>query len=202
MNTSIHTFTRCRKRESEERIRLREWEFDIPRLQQYVQLHKPEQPSITWFNTRIDFSMRLKSIFNITPVTAKSGVCTCVAFVFKGFPFVSVFAGKGFSEVADWLRVQESLKWALAGFAESWACRLWQTQLSTRTQRKENKTKVKEQKDVKMAFLLIMVATGWVWSRAEERVSRWHSQESAFFRRERERSKRSEEFKSAKKRVS
>ncbi len=51
-----------------------------------------------------------------------------------------------------------------------------------------------------MAFLLIMVATGWVWSRAEERVSRWHSQESAFFRRERERSKRSEEFKSAKKR--
>ncbi len=23
------------------------------------------------------------------------------------------FAGKGFSEVADWLRVQESLKWAL-----------------------------------------------------------------------------------------
>ncbi len=24
MNTSIHTFTRCRKRESEERIRLRE----------------------------------------------------------------------------------------------------------------------------------------------------------------------------------
>ncbi len=78
------------------------------------------------FNTRIDFSMRLKSIFNITPVTAKSGVCTCVAFVFKDFPLSSVFAGKGFSE-ADWLRVQESLKWALAGFAESWACRLWQT---------------------------------------------------------------------------
>ncbi len=25
-----------------------------------------------------------------------------------------------------------------------------------------------------------MVAPGWVWSRAEERVSRWHSQESAF----------------------
>ncbi len=34
MNTSIHTFTRCRKRESEERIRLKEWEVDIPRLQQ------------------------------------------------------------------------------------------------------------------------------------------------------------------------
>ncbi len=97
------------------------------------------------FNTRIDFSMRLKSIFNITPVTAKSGVCTCVAFVFKDFPLLS-FAEKGFSEVADWLRVQESLKWALAGFAESWACRLWQTQLSTRTQRKENKLKSKNKR--------------------------------------------------------
>ncbi len=81
--------------------------------------------------------MRLKSIFNITPVSAKSGVCTCVAFVFKGFPLFSVFSGKGFSEVADWLRVQESLKWALAGFAESWACRIWQTQLSTRTHGKK-----------------------------------------------------------------
>ncbi len=70
--------------------------------------------------------MRLKSIFNITPVTAKSGVCTC-SFVFKDFPLSSVFAGKGFSEVADWLRVQESLKWALAGFAESWAGFRWQT---------------------------------------------------------------------------
>ncbi len=26
----------------------------------------------------------------------------------------SVFAEKGFSEIADWLRVQELLKWALA----------------------------------------------------------------------------------------
>ncbi len=90
--------------------------------------------------------MRLKSIFNITPVTAKSGVCTCVAFVFKGFPLFSVFSGKGFSEVADWLRVQESLKWALAGFAESWACRIWQTQLSTRNSRKENKLKSKNKR--------------------------------------------------------
>ncbi len=55
MNTSIHTFTRCRKRESEERIRLREWEFDIPRLQQYVQLHKPEQPSITDLTLALSF---------------------------------------------------------------------------------------------------------------------------------------------------
>ncbi len=79
--------------------------------------------------------MRLKSIFNITPVSAKSGVCTCVAFVFKGFP-LSSFAEKG-SPKSDWLRVQESLKWALAGFAESWACCPWQTQLSTRTHGKK-----------------------------------------------------------------
>ncbi len=92
-----------------------------------MQLHKPEQPSITDLPLALSFSMRLKSIFNITPVTAKSGICTCVAFVFKGFPFVLLFSGKGFSEVADWLRVQESWKWALAGFAESWACFRWQT---------------------------------------------------------------------------
>ncbi len=102
-----------------------------------MQLHKPEQRSITYLTLALTFSMRLKSILNITPVTAKSGVCTCVAFVFKGFPLFSVFSEKGFSEVADWLRVQESLKWALAGFAESWACRIWQTQLSTRTHGKK-----------------------------------------------------------------
>ncbi len=40
--------------------------------------------------------------------------------MFKDSLLSSVFAGKGFSEVADWLRVQELLKWALflAGFAE------------------------------------------------------------------------------------
>ncbi len=92
-----------------------------------MQLHKPEQPSITDLPLALSFSMRLKSIFNITPVTAKSGICTCVAFVFKGFPFVLRLFRKGFSEVADWLRVQESWKWALAGFAESWACFRWQT---------------------------------------------------------------------------
>ncbi len=32
------------------------------------------------------------------------------------------FAGKGFSEVADWLRVQESLKWALV---LGWFCRVF-----------------------------------------------------------------------------
>ncbi len=82
----------------------------------------------------------------MTPAKQGSWGFTCVAFVFKGFPLSSVFSGKGFSEVADWLRVQESLKWALAGFAESWACRLWQTQLSTRTQRKENKLKSKNKR--------------------------------------------------------
>ncbi len=33
----------------------------------------------------------------------------------------SFFAGKGFSEVADWLRVQESLKWASVLV---WFCRV------------------------------------------------------------------------------
>ncbi len=69
-----------------------------------MQLHKPEQPSITDLPLALSFSMRLKSIFNITPVTAKSGICTCVAFVFKGFPFVLHLFRKGFSEVADWLQ--------------------------------------------------------------------------------------------------
>ncbi len=34
--------------------------------------------------------------------------------MFKDSLLPSFFAEKGFSEVADWLRVQESLKWALA----------------------------------------------------------------------------------------
>ncbi len=40
----------------------------------------------------------------------------------------SFFAGKGFSEVADWLRVQESLKWAVGSclVLQSSGCR-WQT---------------------------------------------------------------------------
>ncbi len=63
----------------------------------------------------------------ITPAQKESGVCTCIAFVFKDSLLSSVFAGKGFSEVADWLRVQESLKWFLAGFEEFWAGCRWQT---------------------------------------------------------------------------
>ncbi len=66
----------------------------------------------------------------------------------------SVFAEKGFSEVADWLRVQESLKWALA---LGWFCGVvgWlkfrralevehgvdKLNLAHETQRKENKLK-------------------------------------------------------------
>ncbi len=41
--------------------------------------------------------------------------------MFKDSLLSSVFAGKGFSEVADWLRVQESLKWALV---LGWVCRV------------------------------------------------------------------------------
>ncbi len=87
MNTSIHTFTRCRKRECEERISLREWKCDIPHLQQYLQSHRPEQPSITYLTLALSFSMRLKSIqiyikYKNTPAQQESGGCTCVAFVF------------------------------------------------------------------------------------------------------------------------
>ncbi len=120
--------------------------------------------------------MRLKSILKWHQHRKDLGVLLALLLCLKD-SLLSSFAEKGFSEVADWLRVQESLKWALAGFAESWACRLWQTQLSTRTQRKENKTKVKGCKETRWFFLLIMVATGWVWSRAHG----WR--ESSFFQR-------------------
>ncbi len=73
MNTSIHTFTRCRKRENEERISLREWKCDIPRLQQYVQLHSPEQPSVTYLTLALSFSMRLKSILKIHQLSKNLG---------------------------------------------------------------------------------------------------------------------------------
>ncbi len=52
MNTSIHTEYIA---EREETISLREWKCDIPRLQQYVQLHRPEQPSITYLTLALIF---------------------------------------------------------------------------------------------------------------------------------------------------
>ncbi len=64
--------------------------------------------------------MRLKSILKLHQLSKNLGVCTCVAFVFKD-SLLSSFAEKGFSEVADWLRVQESLKWALV---LGWFCRV------------------------------------------------------------------------------
>ncbi len=48
--------------------------------------------------------------------------------MFKDSLLSSVFAGKGFSEVADWLRVQESLKWALV---LGWFCRVFGLSLVT-----------------------------------------------------------------------
>ncbi len=50
--------------------------------------------------------MRLKLILN-APAQLESGGylhCLCV----KGFPFVVVFAERGFPKVADWLKVQWS----------------------------------------------------------------------------------------------
>ncbi len=48
-----------------------------------MQLHKPEQPINHIFNTRIDFFNEAKIYIKITPAQQESGVCTCVAFVFK-----------------------------------------------------------------------------------------------------------------------
>ncbi len=56
--------------------------------------------------------MRLKSILKLHQLSKNLGFVLAVAFVFTGSLLLSFFAGKGFSEVADWLRVQESLKWA------------------------------------------------------------------------------------------
>ncbi len=93
MNTHIHIFTRCRNRESEERMSLREWKYEIPSLQQYVLLHRPEQPSITYLSLALSFSMRLKCILN-APAQLESGGylrCLCV----KGFPFCLSLCRKG-----------------------------------------------------------------------------------------------------------
>ncbi len=82
---------------------LREWKCDIPRLQKYVQLHRPEQPSITYLTLALSFSMRQKFTLN-APAQLESG--GYLLGLLKGFPFVVVFAENGFPEVADWLRVQ------------------------------------------------------------------------------------------------
>ncbi len=61
----------------------------------YVQLHKPEQPSITYLTLALTFSMRLKSILKIHQLSKNLGVCTCVVFVFKDSLFV-LLCRKGF----------------------------------------------------------------------------------------------------------
>ncbi len=57
--------------------------------------------------------MRLKSILKLHQLSKNLGFVLAVAFVFKCSLLSSFFSEKGFSEVADWLRVQKSLKWAL-----------------------------------------------------------------------------------------
>ncbi len=54
------------------RMSLREWKCDIPILQQYVQLHRPEQPSITYLTLALSFSMRLTFVLN-APIQLESG---------------------------------------------------------------------------------------------------------------------------------
>ncbi len=66
--------------------------------------------------------MRLKSILKLHQFQQESWGLYLQLFLFKDSLLSSVFAGKGFSEVADWLRVQESFKWALV---LGWFCRVF-----------------------------------------------------------------------------
>ncbi len=65
-----------------------------------MQLHKPEQSSITYLTLALTFSMRLKSILKLHQFQQESGVLYLQLLCLR-IPFC--FAGKGFSEVADWL---------------------------------------------------------------------------------------------------
>ncbi len=99
---------------SEERISLREWKCEIPSLQQYVLLHRPKQPSITYLTLALSFSMRLKCILKIHQLSKNLVVCTCVAFVFKGFPFVVPSLQKGgFLRLLIGWQVSGRLWWSL-----------------------------------------------------------------------------------------
>ncbi len=87
-----------------------------------MQLHKPEQPSITYLTLALTFSMRLKSILKLHQFQQESGVLYLQLLCLR-IPFCPPsLREKGFSEVADWLRVQESLKWALV---LGWFCRVF-----------------------------------------------------------------------------
>ncbi len=66
--------------------------------------------------------MRLKSILKLHQLSKNLGFVLALLLCLKDSLLSSFFAGKGFSEVADWLRVQESLKWALV---LGWFCRVF-----------------------------------------------------------------------------
>ncbi len=73
--------------------------------------------------------MRLKSILKLHQLSKNLGFVLALLLCLEDSLLSSFFAGKGLSEVADWLRVQESLKWALVlgwFFAEFWAGCRWQ----------------------------------------------------------------------------
>ncbi len=134
-------------------------------------------------NTRMTFSMRLK----LHQSQQESGVCTCVAFVFQD-SLVLRLCRKGFlDEVADWLRVQESLKWALAGFAESWALSsLANATLAPRTQRKENKLSQRIKGCKRLGGFSSHHGSNWLGVVQ----STWREREFIFPERERERNPR------------
>ncbi len=65
--------------------------------------------------------MRLKSILKLHQLSKNLGVCTCVAFVFKGFPFCPPFLQERVSPkslIGLEFRSRGSGRWFLAGFAE------------------------------------------------------------------------------------
>ena len=144
---------------------LREWKCEIPSLQQYVKLHRHEQPFNHLINPRTEFLNEVKIILDNTSTDQSLEVrylwCLC-----NGVPFV--VAEKGVSrgcwlagssvviDVTSW----EARGWALADDAEFWAGGSWTgtrgqtrrhivTKLNSEHEtlkRKRKETKVKEQK--------------------------------------------------------
>ncbi len=157
MNKHSHIHTLQKERESEERMSLREWKYEIPSLQQYVQLHRPEQPSITYLTLALSFSMRLKFILNAPAQQLWSCTCLCCLCGKAGIPFCHCFFRKGVSQGCWLLTVQWSFvvkSWALAdewsqspllvevwsGCSRSWTFAANLT-FGHETQRKEKKLK-------------------------------------------------------------
>ncbi len=74
--------------------------------------------------------MRLKSILKLNQLSKNLGFVLALLLCLKDSLLSSFFAGKGFSEVADWLRVPGVVEVGVGSwlvFAEFWAGCRWQT---------------------------------------------------------------------------